>query len=149
MRNPHFARYMLREASAVFLAGYAVMLLAGLLCLAWGPGAYSAWRGLLETPVSIGLHALALLAALYHSLTWFQVMPKTAPDLPIDPQQIVRGGLFVLAVIALFLFHGCHRMLHSLHDLGLETGPRARLGLYGFATASTIVAGGALLWIGL
>jgi len=26
MRNPHFARYMLREASAVFLAGYAVMM---------------------------------------------------------------------------------------------------------------------------
>ncbi len=99
-RNPYFARYMLREGSAVFLAGYAVMLLAGLLCLAWGPGAYSAWRALLETPVSIGLHTLALLAALYHSMTWFQVMPKTAPDLPIEPRHFVWGGLVTSAVLS-------------------------------------------------
>jgi fumarate reductase subunit D len=58
------------------------------------------------------------------------------------------GGLALLAVIALFLFHGCHRMLHSLHDLGLQTGTRVKLGLYGLATAGTLVAGGALLWIG-
>lgn len=102
-RNPHFLRYMLREGSALFLAGYALMLLAGLLCLAWGPSAYAAWRGLLETPLSLALHALALLAALYHSLTWFQVMPKTAPDLPIAPQQMVRGGLLASAVLAVLI----------------------------------------------
>ncbi len=58
------------------------------------------------------------------------------------------GGLALLAVIALFLFHGCHRILHSLHDLGLQTGARAKLGLYGFATAGTLVAGGALVRMG-
>lgn len=102
-RNPHFVRYMLREASALFLAGYALMLLAGLLCLAWGPNAYAAWRGLLDTPLSLGLHTLALIAALYHSVTWFQVMPKTAPDLPIEPRQLVRGGLFTSVVLSVAL----------------------------------------------
>jgi fumarate reductase subunit C len=102
-RNAYFARYMLREGSAVFLTGYALMVLAGLLCLAWGPDAYAAWRGLLDTPLSLGLHALALLAALYHSLTWFQVMPKTAPDLPIAPRQIVRGGLVTSAILSVLI----------------------------------------------
>jgi len=58
------------------------------------------------------------------------------------------GKLALLAIISLFLFHACHRLLHSLHDLGLHTGPGAKLGLYGFAMAGMLIAGGALLWIG-
>lgn len=57
-----------------------------------------------------------------------------------------KGAL--LTVIALFLFHGCHRMLHSLHDLGVHTGSRATVGFYGFATLGTIVTAALLLWIG-
>jgi len=52
------------------------------------------------------------------------------------------GKLALLAVISLFLFHGCHRILHSLHDLGLGTG------LYGLATGATILAAALLLAIG-
>jgi len=103
LRNPYFVRYMLREGSAVFLAAYALMLLGGLFCLAWGPSAYAAWRGLLETPLSLALHTLALLAALYHSVTWFQVMPKTAPDLPIKPKLIARGGLLTSAALSVLV----------------------------------------------
>jgi fumarate reductase subunit D len=48
--------------------------------------------------------------------------------------------LAALALISLFMFHGCHRLLHSLHDLGL---PRARLApwlFYGAAAAATLMA---------
>ncbi len=55
------------------------------------------------------------------------------------------GKLALLTVIALFLFHGCHRMLHSLHDLGVQTGRRATFGFYGFATLATVVTAGLLL----
>lgn len=44
------------------------------------------------------------------------------------------------ALISLFMFHGCHRLLHSLHDLGL---PRSRLApwlFYGAAVAATLLA---------
>jgi fumarate reductase subunit D len=58
------------------------------------------------------------------------------------------GKIVVLAVISLFLFHGCHRMVHSLHDLGLPAGARARLVFYGAATVATLVAAGLLLVIG-
>ena len=54
------------------------------------------------------------------------------------------GKLALLAVIALFLFHGCHRLLHSLHDLGVRTGSAGRWVFYGFAALGS-VAGAVLL----
>lgn len=93
VKNPYFVRYMIREGSAVFLTLYALVLLAGLACLAAGPAAFDAWRGFLGTPLAIGFHLLALPVLAYHSLTWFQVMPKTAPRVPFDPGLIVLGGL--------------------------------------------------------
>ena len=47
------------------------------------------------------------------------------------------GKAFVLAVIALFLWHAAHRIFHSLHDLGLRTGPLAFALCYGTAFAGT------------
>jgi fumarate reductase subunit D len=58
------------------------------------------------------------------------------------------GKVALLVVIALFLFHGCHRMVHSLHDLGFRTGPRAQRWFYGFATVGTLLTAGLLLAIG-
>jgi len=54
----------------------------------------------------------------------------------------------LLALVSLFLFHGCHRLLHSLHDLGLHTGRAAAVAFYGFAGAATVVTAGLLLRIG-
>ena len=50
------------------------------------------------------------------------------------------GGLALWAVVSLFLFHGHHRLLHSLHDLGLHTGLAARLVFYGSATLGSVLA---------
>ncbi len=56
------------------------------------------------------------------------------------------GKLALLAVIALFLFHGCHRLLHSLHDLGVRTGSVGRWVFYGFAALGSL-AGAVLLLV--
>ena len=56
--------------------------------------------------------------------------------------------LALLVLISLFMFHGCHRLLHSLHDLGL---PRSRVApwlFYGAALWATLVAAVLLLSIG-
>jgi fumarate reductase subunit C len=126
--------YMLREVSALFIAAEALLLLAGLLCPQRGEAAFAAWRAVLGSPWSIGLHALALPFVAYHAITWFQVMPKTAPALPIAPRWITLGGL------ALLLFHAHHRLLHSLHDLGWPTGRWAQLVFYGTATLGSVLA---------
>lgn len=102
-RHPVYLRYMLREASALFLTAYALLLLAGLVCLQRGESAYAAWRALLDTPWSIGAHALALGFVAYHALTWFQVMPKTAPPLPVPARVITLAGMVLSAVLSLAL----------------------------------------------
>jgi len=58
------------------------------------------------------------------------------------------GKLALLAVVALFMFHGCHRLLHSLHDLGLHTGRWAPLFFYGSAALASALAAILLLSIG-
>ena len=58
------------------------------------------------------------------------------------------GKAFLFLVIALFLWHGAHRIYHSLHDLGLRSGTAARLACYGLALLGTVVAAVALLAIG-
>jgi len=102
-RNPYFLRYMAREGSALALTAYALVLLAGLACLAQGEAAYERWRALLTTPLSIVLHLLALALVAYHALTWFQVMPKTAPRLPFAPGLITAAGLAASAALSLLL----------------------------------------------
>ena len=92
-KNPYFVRYMFREGTAVFLTIYAVILLLGLNRLAQGEAAYNAWRAALATPWALAFHAVALVAVVYHSITWLRVMPKTAPRLPVDPALITKGGL--------------------------------------------------------
>ena len=95
-KNPYFVRYMIREASSVFLAIYAIVLLVGLLRLVQGEAAYDAWRAALTSPVSILFHWLALLTVGYHAYTWWVVAPKTAPDLRIGgrplPEMIITAG---------------------------------------------------------
>ena len=58
------------------------------------------------------------------------------------------GKLILFAVVSLFLWHGVHRMFHSLHDLGLPAGLGARLACYGLAFAGTLAALAALFAIG-
>lgn len=92
-KNPYFVRYMVREGSAVVLSVYALVLLAGLACLAQGEAAYEAWRGALGSVPALAFHLFALGMVGYHSLTWFQVMPKTAPQLAVDPRLITGAGI--------------------------------------------------------
>ena len=80
-KNPFFVRYMMREATALAVAAYAIYLLVGLVCLSRGEAAYNGWLRSLDSPVSIMLHLAALAAMLYHTWTWFEIMPKTLPPM--------------------------------------------------------------------
>lgn len=58
------------------------------------------------------------------------------------------GKAAALAVIALFLFHGCHRMYHYLHDFGIHVGQGLKALFHGFAIAGTVAAAYLLAVIG-
>jgi fumarate reductase subunit D len=59
------------------------------------------------------------------------------------------GKLVMLALISLYVFHGCHRMLHSLHDLGVRTALGAKFAFYGFAVLVTFITLALLITIGV
>lgn len=95
-KNPYYVRYMIREASSLFLAIYTVILLVGLYRLTQGEAAWDAWRAALTSPGSVLFHWIALLTVGYHAYTWWKVAPKTAPDLRIAgrplPELAITGG---------------------------------------------------------
>ncbi|ABM62215.1 fumarate reductase [Halorhodospira halophila] len=104
-RHPAYRRYLLREGSSVLLALYAIWLLIGVLCLAAGEAAYEGWRALHGHPWLFGLHLAALLAAIFHAVTWFRLLPLTLPVLrwrgyrPTD-RMLVWGGWVLSAVLS-------------------------------------------------
>jgi fumarate reductase subunit D len=58
------------------------------------------------------------------------------------------GKAFLFAVVSLFMWHGAHRIYHTLHDLGVPTGLMAQLACYGTALLVTVTAAEALLKLG-
>jgi fumarate reductase subunit C len=101
--NPFFQWYMLREATAIFVFLYALVLLWGVVSLALGQGAYDSWRAALATRTSLVFHLILLVLVSYHTYTWFKVMPKTTPQIPIAPQTIVKTGVAVTAALSVVI----------------------------------------------
>jgi fumarate reductase subunit C len=76
LRNPGYRRYMLREATALPLFLYTLLLMSGLYQFTRGEAAFLAWLELLRSPWLLALHGLALAAALFHAVTWIALVPK-------------------------------------------------------------------------
>ncbi|HYL90887.1 MAG TPA: fumarate reductase subunit FrdD [Burkholderiales bacterium] len=50
------------------------------------------------------------------------------------------GKVAIFLVISLFLFHGLHRMYHSVHDLGIHVTPAMKALFHGIAALGSAVA---------
>ena len=70
------ARFILRELTSIFVAGYALVYLLQIRALGMGPEAYGRFLQMLQSPLSIALHAISLIFVLYHSITWFNLAPR-------------------------------------------------------------------------
>ncbi len=79
LKRPNYVRFMLRELTAVGIGAYLVFLLVLLARLRGGEPALAELLVSLRSAPSIVLHALALVAALVHSITWFNLTPKAMP----------------------------------------------------------------------
>ena len=99
---------MWREATALAVAAYALVLLTGVIRLAQGEAAFEAWLRALQGGPAIVLHLALLAAMVYHAVTWFQIMPKTMPALFVRGQRvaartITRAGLAAAVLASLGL----------------------------------------------
>ena len=108
-RNTFYLEYMIHEATAVFVAAYALVLLVGLVRLSQGQAAWDAWLQVLRSPGSIVFHVIILVAISYHSWTWFNIVPRTLPPILLKGKRlsaaaITRSGLAAAVIVSLILF---------------------------------------------
>jgi len=71
-----YLKFILRELSSVFVAGFVVMTLLQLRALRAGPQAYARFQQWLQTPWVLILNAIALIFILFHTVTWFNLAPR-------------------------------------------------------------------------
>ena len=107
-RDPYFIRYLAMEATSILVAIYALILLVGLFRLSQGEAAYSEWLDALKSPLSIGVHMIMLMVFVYHTWSWFKIMPKTLPTLYFRgekvPQPVItRVGVAVSVLLNLLV----------------------------------------------
>ena len=100
LKNPFYIKYIVREATSVFVGIYVVVLLEGVMALNEGATAYNAWLAAMHSPLAIIFHIIALAAALYHAVTWFAVAPKVAPLIFIGKQRLKASTITVAQYVA-------------------------------------------------
>ena len=92
-KNPYFVEYMIHEGTALCVAVYAVILLVGLMALASGEAAWQQWLTLLRSAPGLLLHGLLLVGFLYHSWTWFHIMPRTLPPIKLGGERLSAAAI--------------------------------------------------------
>ena len=76
LESRRYASFVLRELTSVFVALFALVLLAQIRSLAAGPEAYARFQAWLRAPAVVALDVFVLLFLLFHSITWFNLAPK-------------------------------------------------------------------------
>ncbi|MBK7422880.1 MAG: fumarate reductase subunit C [Propionivibrio sp.] len=107
-KNPFYVEYMIHESTALFVAAYAFTLLVGLVRLGQGEVAWNGWLEAMKSPLSLICHVVFLLAIMYHTYTWFKIMPITLPPIivggkKVGPEVITGSGLLAAVVASVFM----------------------------------------------
>lgn len=111
LRKPSYFLFMLRELSSVFIAIFLIVFLTQIYQLTQGPEPYVAFSQKLSSPGWVIFHVVALLFAIYHSITWFQstavVLPLRLGGREIAPAVITAfniGAWIAISLVILILF---------------------------------------------
>ncbi len=99
-RDPFFLRYMAREFTSIFVVAYALILLAGLIRLSQGEGAFGDWLDGLASPASVAFHVVLFAVFAYHTWSWFRIMPKTMPPVLVAGHRLSARAITGIGVCA-------------------------------------------------
>ena len=102
-KNPFYLEYMLHEGTALFVAGYALVLTVGLVRLAEGEAAWDSWLAALHSVPALLFHGCALLLIGYHSYTWFKIMPRTVPPIIVAGRRLSDRAITTAGLAAVLL----------------------------------------------
>jgi fumarate reductase subunit C len=110
LRQRSYTIYMIRELTCIFIGAYTTVIVVGLMRLSQGRSEYDAFLNSLHSPFWITFHLVAILFALFHTVTWFGVAPKAMPlqigERKVPDAAIIMAhyaGWIVVSAAVLFL----------------------------------------------
>jgi len=71
-----YLKFILREASSVFVAWIVVVTLLQIRALSQGAADYTEFQNWLRSPFVLALNAVSLFFVIFHAVTWFNLAPK-------------------------------------------------------------------------
>ena len=71
-----YLKFILREASCVFVAWTVVLTLIGIRALTRGPADYTEFEKWLRQPIPLALNIISFFFVVFHAVTWFDLAPK-------------------------------------------------------------------------
>ncbi len=104
LKNRAYFIFMLRELSCLFVLGFAVWLLSGVMALSRGAPAWDAWVTCATSSLRVGIFSLAALCfVLLHAVTWFRAGAVVSPikfgDFRVPTPLFVLGNLGVVVIV--------------------------------------------------
>lgn len=71
-----YLKFILREASSIFVAWGVVVTLLAIRALRHGPAAYMDFEAWLRTPFLLTINIVSFCFIFFHAVTWFNLAPK-------------------------------------------------------------------------
>lgn len=71
-----YLKFMLREASSIFVAWFAVVILLQLKAIISGPTAYAGFQQWMATPAVFIANVVSFVFICFHAITWFMLVPR-------------------------------------------------------------------------
>jgi fumarate reductase subunit C len=114
LKRAAYLKFILREASSVFVAWFVIVTLLQIRALSRGPADYAEFQTLLRNPFMLALNAVSFLFVMYHAVTWFNLAPKAMavrlrgkrlPNLAISGPNYV-AWVVISAAVAWILLRG-------------------------------------------
>jgi fumarate reductase subunit C len=105
LKNPAYVRFMLRDVTSVFIAGYCVFLMVLMSRASGDAESFRAFYDKLASTWSIVLHLIVLAFACYHSITFFNLTPRVIVLFRGDekvPEHLIAGGHYVAWLLVSF-----------------------------------------------
>ena len=108
LQKPAYFKFMIRELTSLAVLAYTLLIIWALWAAAEA-ASFSAFYDFLASPLSIVLHLIILVFALYHTATWIALTPKVMVEWRgeerVDPTKIAwnLSLVFVLVWIVLLI----------------------------------------------
>lgn len=99
LRAGPYRRFAVREATAVFAGAFSVLMLLLLFALSRGRPAYEGYLRWLQLPAVVALSGVILVAAVYHTATWFRLTSHILVvrlGRHVVPRGVVTSGLVLI-----------------------------------------------------